>query len=25
VLAENKLDLEIRFVGRTSEKIADGR
>ncbi len=25
VLAANKLDLEIRFVGRTSEKIADGR
>jgi len=25
VLAENKLDLDIRFVGRTSVKIADGR
>jgi len=25
VLAANKLDLEIRFVGRTSVKIADGR
>ncbi len=25
VLAANKLALEIRFVGATSEKIADGR
>ncbi len=25
VLAANKLDLEIRFVGRTSVSIADGR
>jgi hypothetical protein len=25
VLAENKLDLDIRFIGRTSVKIADGR
>ncbi len=25
VLAANKLDLDIRFVSRTSVKIADGR
>jgi hypothetical protein len=25
VLAENKLDLDIRFIGRTSVEIADGR
>jgi len=25
VLAANKLDLDIRFIGRTSLKIADGR
>jgi hypothetical protein len=25
VLAENKLDLEFRFIGRTSMEIADGR
>lgn len=25
VLAANKLDLDIRFVGRTSVKVADGR
>ena len=25
VLAENKLDLDIRIIGRTSVKIADGR
>ena len=25
VLAANKLDLDIRFIGRTSVKIADGR
>jgi len=25
VLAENKLDLDIRFIGRTSVRIADGR
>ncbi len=25
VLAANKLDLDIRFVGRTSVRIADGR
>ena len=25
VLAANKLNLDIRFVGRTSVKIADGR
>ncbi len=24
VLAANKLDLDIRFIGRTSVKIADG-
>ena len=25
VLAETRLDLDIRFIGRTSLKIADGR
>lgn len=25
VLADNKLDLDIRFIGRTSVEIADGR
>lgn len=25
VLAANKLDLDIRFIGRTSASIADGR
>ena len=25
VLAANKLDLEVRFIGPTSVKIADGR
>lgn len=25
VLAETKLDLDIRFIGRTSVRIADGR
>jgi hypothetical protein len=25
VLAANKLDLDIRLIGRTLEKIADGR
>jgi len=25
VLAANKLDLDIRFIGRTSVKIAEGR
>ncbi len=25
VLAANKLDLDIRFIGRTSVSIADGR
>ncbi len=25
LLAANKLDLDIRFIGRTSLKIADGR
>jgi len=25
VLAANKLDLDIRFIGRTSPKIADSR
>ena len=25
VLAENRLDLDIRLIGRTSQKIVDGR